>query len=143
MGIYENCESELIISKIVLSEEKSKITFVNNKRKKVRKVKIDDCVIKGNEKRCDFLIIRKPKEEIYVELKGNNVDYAIEQIKNTIKIISRRNNNAVNSLDKICFIISTRCPLISAQIQELKISFKRNYKSQLIIKNSPFEYILS
>ncbi|MFA4851684.1 MAG: hypothetical protein WC868_07535 [Bacteroidales bacterium] len=139
MNSFEDCEKIKTDRYIVLHEKKSKITFVNKARLKVRKILIDGCVIKNNEIRCDYLVIRQPDEEIYVELKGSDVSHAIKQIENTIVKVS---HNA-KSLDKYCFIISTRCPLISPEIQNHKLYFKRRYNSFLIIKNSPYEFILS
>lgn len=126
---FGTCEIQLCKRRIVLKENKSKITFVNNENRNIRKVIVDGCVeIEG--RKCDFLLITEDGTEYYVELKGCNVEEAVSQIENTIKKIS----SSACLLKKHSYIISTRCPLLSPQIQKIKLKFKKMYMSSLHIK---------
>lgn len=132
---FGNCETLIKDTKIVLKEKQSKITFINNDKQNIRKIIIDNCFIKEGI-RCDNLLILSNNIEIFVELKGCDVEHAIKQIERTIEIASMDKKEQ----KKISFIVSTRNPLTGADIQNYKVQFKKKYKSDLIFKNSPCEY---
>jgi hypothetical protein len=83
--------------------------------------------------RCDYLVIA-PGQEIYIELKGSNVKHAVEQLATTIEHKHIKQLTDKSSL-KLCFIASTRCPINSTEIQNLKKKFKQKYQAKLTIKN--------
>ncbi|MDJ0619425.1 MAG: hypothetical protein QNJ63_22220 [Calothrix sp. MO_192.B10] len=126
--------SEIINHKnISIKENKSKITFFNKNSIEVNKVQVDGCLNIPGVK-CDWLIIiDKPKDypnvyiEIYIELKGSDVKHAFKQIENTINNISIDKKDAT----KYCYVITTRCPLSSPEIQNKKKNFKKNYNAVL------------
>jgi hypothetical protein len=76
--------------------------------------------------------------EYYIELKGHDVEKALKQIERTIAKVSSN----PQKITKHCFIISTRCPLASTKIQNLKKEFKKQYNANLTIKNILLEYTL-
>ena len=126
--------SEKISHKNILIEEKksSKIIFTNENSTEVTKVQVDGCLdIQGIK--CDWLlIINEPYIEIYIELKGSDVEHAFDQIENTIKIVSKNYKTVL----KYCYIITTRCPITSTQIQVKAKSFKKNYNAVLKVKKT-------
>ena len=126
--------SEKISHKNILIEEKksSKIIFTNENSTEVTKVQVDGCLdIQGIK--CDWLlIINEPYIEIYIELKGSDVEHAFNQIENTIKIVSKNYKTVL----KYCYIITTRCPITSTQIQVKAKSFKKNYNAVLKVKKT-------
>ena len=126
--------SEKISHKNILIEEKksSKIVFINENSIELTKVQVDGCLdIQGVK--CDWLlIINEPYIEIYIELKGSDVEHAFDQIENTIKIVSKNYKTVL----KYCYIITTRCPITSTQIQVKAKSFKKNYNAVLKVKKT-------
>ncbi|MFC2092516.1 hypothetical protein ACFLSV_01325 [Bacteroidota bacterium] len=138
MSKFGDCEKKVTHKKIVLEENKSKITFNNPKKQFVRVILIDGCVIKSGV-RCDNLVIDNISIEYFVELKGSDVNHAVDQIIRTIELTS----NNPKSQHKYCFIISSRCPLLSPEIQILKKKFKKCYNAILIIKNTYYEHNLN
>ena len=126
--------SEKISHKNILIEEKksSKIIFTNENSTEVTKVQVVGCLdIQGIK--CDWLlIINEPYIEIYIELKGSDVEHAFDQIENTIKIVSKNYKTVL----KYCYIITTRCPITSTQIQVRAKSFKKNYNAVLKVKKT-------
>lgn len=126
--------SEKISHKNILIEEKksSKIIFTNENSIEVTKVQVDGCLdIQGVK--CDWLlIINEPYIEIYIELKGSDVEHAFGQIENTIKIVSKNYKTVL----KYCYIITTRCPITSTQIQVKAKSFRSKYNAVLRIKKT-------
>lgn len=153
MDFPPDCVDYIDNSKISLSEKRSKVVFLNNNRKNIFKVEIDNCAISDDRPRCDWLLIKmlnggndigKIKEknieiENYIELKGSDIRHAITQLSETIRKVSYN----FRSLAKRCFIISQRCPLSSPEIQRFQKQFRKDFSSTLTIKNSnlksPFE----
>lgn len=123
----DKCSEVITYKKIVLVDPKggkSKFCLINEDQIKVIKVTVDGCLnIQGNK--CDFLLkIEQPLIEIYVELKGSDVEKALEQLLNTIRQIS---SNKVKIL-KYCYIIQTRCPQgteVQKAIKQYTIQFKK------------------
>jgi hypothetical protein len=140
MKSVPECEDYKTDTKIVLQENKSKITFLNVKRNKILIIKIDDCVIKDSETlRCDYAIVPCDEVEIYVELKGSDISHAVRQIESTISLLS---SNAQN-IRKLCFIVSTRVPKQTTSIQQLQSQFKKKFNASFRIKNIQDSYDLS
>lgn len=116
---------------------KCKISFLNPKRREVQKIRVDNCLIKLG-KRCDYLLVDHNNTEYYIELKGKDIDYACEQISETIIKIT----SDIRAL-KYSFVISTACPLATTTLQNYKIQFKKKFNSKLQIKNIFCEFCLS
>lgn len=129
----EQCSQKINYKKILVKEKKSsEITFSNEDLVEVTKVQVDNCLeIQGVK--CDWLIIiSEPYIEIYIELKGSDVDHAFKQVENTIKFLSKDYKNVI----KYCYVITTRCPLTSAQIQNQQKNFKKDYNAILRVKKT-------
>jgi len=117
----------------VYKEMKSKLTLENTDQVESESVKVDGCEINDKSIRCDFLHIAKDIE-FYIELKGQDLEHALDQIRATIKRLS----NNIKLYPKKSYIICTRSPLSSTEIQNYKREFKKDYNSELIIKSSPY-----
>lgn len=140
MKDFGDCEKIRKDSKIVITDpgsdnNRSRFRLENPKKLKIRVIQVDDCVIKQGV-RCDYLIIApsnnksSDSQEIYIELKGSDVKHAVEQIATTIEKLT---DNI--SASKLCFIASTRCPINSTEIQNIKKKFRKKYQAKLTIKN--------
>lgn len=72
--------------KICIAFENGKMyKLKNNSSYKIRKVKIDNCIDRHEEKRCDYLMeIESIYRVIFIELKGGDLAHALKQIYNTI-----------------------------------------------------------
>lgn len=138
MADFGKCEEIADNTKIILEENRSKICFINENRNKIRKIKIDGCVIKDERIRCDYLLILPNETELYVELKGGNVTHAVVQIEETIKAVSKDKQKQ----PKISFVIPIRNKLLGTDKQNIQKKFKKYYNSDLLFKNSPCEYNL-
>ena len=132
MKIKKKCVEKLTDSRIKCEENKRKIVFINSNRKTINRIKVDNCQIIDGVK-CDFLVTYE-KIENFIELKGENIKHAFAQIIRTITMLGNKNLQNRNS-----YIISSRSPLSSTEIQNQRIKFKRKYNSTLIIKNGSIE----
>jgi hypothetical protein len=140
MKSLPECENFKTDPKIVLQENKSKITFLNADRNKIQIIRIDGCVIKDNKTlRCDYGVVPCDEVEIYIELKGSDIKHAVRQIESTISLLSSN----PQKIRKLCFIVSTRVPRQTTSIQQLKIHFKNKFNASFQIKNIQDNYDLS
>ncbi|MDJ0735059.1 MAG: hypothetical protein QNJ47_13505 [Nostocaceae cyanobacterium] len=131
----EKCSEKINHKNILVKEKKSsQITFSNPQLIEVTKIQVDDSLdIQGLK--CDWLLIVNPPQfyiEIYIELKGKDVEHGLKQIKNTIKILSQNPTKC----RKYCYIITTRCPLSSPEIQNLKKKFLKTYNAVLKVQKT-------
>lgn len=135
MRDFQNCQNVRSDSEIVISDRgsrnnRSKFRLHNPNRASIKIVQVDDCVIKEGI-RCDYLLVLPSEQEVYVELKGSDVKHAVEQISRSIGLLTCNCHAVV----KLCFIASTRCPINSTEIQNLKRKFRQKYNAQLTIQN--------
>ena len=128
------CRRESNQKLFVYQENKSKLTLQNNDQVSSISIKVDGCEINDDGIKCDYLHIAK-EIEMYIELKGQDLEHALEQIKSTIFRLSTN----VKKGNKISYIICTRSPMSSSEIQNHKLEFRKKFNSKLEIKSSPFK----
>lgn len=120
---------------IVFSENKSKISVLNEKRIEVQKIQVDGCLIDARMEKCDWLFCYEDhaKKAVFIELKGCDLDKAISQLRSTI------NHTKANYLShrKECYAITTRVPKHGASTRKRSIDFFNQTGATLSIKNSP------
>ncbi len=127
------CEEVSNRKEFVFKECGRKLTLRNVNQVESRKIKVDDCAIKDKfEIKCDYLLIAEGNE-IFIELKGTDIDHALKQIENTIRLIGKKSDIG----NRKAYIISTRVPLSSSEVQVLQSRHRNNFKSKLIIHSSP------
>ena len=114
-------------------EQRSSLTLINKDQVASVKIHVDGCEIDDNGIRCDYLHLAK-EIEMYIELKGQDLAHAMDQIIRTIGLLSKDVRNQA----KISYIICTRSPLTSTEIQIYDRQFRARFNSRLIIKSSPF-----
>ncbi len=132
MKIKEICIEKVKDKKIVCEENKRKITFLNPSKIDVEKIIVDGCLI-VNGLKCDFLV-RHDKYEHFIELKGSDINHAFKQLSRTITLLGKE-----SCPKRICYVISSRSPLSAAEIQVLRIKFRKKFNSDLIVKNGSFQ----
>ena len=116
------CKEDKIIP---AKENKREFIIKNNSKKNINKVKVDDCLIKSGQK-CDYLFeieCESLKEIFYVELKGKDLNHALEQILTTIKFCET--NYSHHSYKRKAFVVLSRYPKEDSSIQKRKKEFKR------------------
>ena len=127
-GCRETSDNKVFVFK----EQRSTLTLNNTNQVASTKVHVDGCEINDDGIRCDFMHLAKGIE-MYIELKGQDIPHAIEQIERTIALLSVD----AKKCKKIAYIICTRSPLSSTQIQIYGRDFKKKHNATLIVKSSP------
>ncbi|KWT91069.1 hypothetical protein [Candidatus Magnetominusculus xianensis] len=115
--------------------------IVNNaSKKKFMVIEIDDCIIKNEQAKCDFLFIDCDDDTLYfVELKGKKrgVPYAIEQILMTLNKCSI-NKFYIDSKSVSAYIVASklrRPKIVSAERDRLKNElYRKNGKLSIMLK---------
>lgn len=118
---------------ITFKEQKSSFILNNQKSREVEVHHVDGCVITSGV-RCDFLVIDKQSaREIYIELKGTDLNHALTQLKETIVKLTKDPKQIKSAL-----IICTRSPMSSSQIQIMQKSILQSHKTRLSVKTSEY-----
>ncbi len=128
-----NCRTTSKNKIFTFKEQRSSLTLLNKDQVTSTKVHVDGCEIADGGIRCDYLHIAK-EIEMYIELKGQDLIHAMDQIERTIGLLSSDPKKCI----KISYIICTRSPLTSTEIQIYERQFRAKFNSKLIIKSSPF-----
>ena len=125
------CNDKIIVLKDI---ESCSIRFNNAKQLNFYKVIVDGGLIRdsggNNTKKCDYIIYTADNDElvIYVELKGNNINLAVDQLESTIRITK---DKFQSYLTKKAYISSRSSP--KTQFQKRQRKFQKDNKVLLYI----------
>ena len=77
---------ECFSNSTVASEKRKSFRIDNKTGVEVTKVKVDGCLIKSMQNKCDFVfVVENSQQVIFVELKSEDVNHAYTQIVKTIE----------------------------------------------------------
>lgn len=116
------CVVRTMDSNIVFRENKARICFLNPNRKAYDRITVDGCVIREGNK-CDFLLAScEYGDQYFVELKGENLDYAILQLESTFEKLLDNGEGVMRK----AFVVSSNSGMrINTHRQQLEKRFKR------------------
>jgi hypothetical protein len=121
---------------IVCKEKGKKFTGENINRKLILKVEVDGCLIK-KEAKCDWLIIDTDGNIAhFIELKGKDIKHAIEQLSNTIKIVSNPENSYIGKKfdSKRAYVVISHFPKKGPALDNMKKELRKKYNTALVVK---------
>jgi hypothetical protein len=128
------CITETNQSVIKFEENKSVVKFNNPKRLTYKMVAVDGCALTEGVKCDNLLCSADEQEERFVELKGQNIKHAIEQLATTIVKLGEFNSR------RYAYVSCTKvAPLIRTDIQAALLRFKKDFNATLLVKTSPIE----
>ncbi len=136
LGGDKKCYS---IGATTAGENRKRIEIRTNNRHNYCRIRVDDCLIKKNTKKCDYVFVKcDTKQFLFVELKGKGEDklkHAVEQILSTIKYFNERLDIAP---DNICgCVISNGLPAkANEKFKKFKKQFKRRYRYKRLVKRT-------
>lgn len=122
---YKDCRQLRANKIIVVEENKKKFTVNNPDKKEVYQVEVDGCLIPKEALKCDYLFeINNPISAVfYIELKGNDVKHAYEQLIATVEFCKSKHQTTIRE----CHIVHSSSPKISSTTQILKKRLKDKY----------------
>lgn len=123
------------LNKELVCQENGKIFRLYTNGIKFDKIKLDDG--QNNEcKKCDYLITKQTKDiQIFIELKGNKIAKAYEQILVSYDDVNRAKNLQVKYY---AAIVSSKYPQQDTTIQNLKRKAKKIF-AEIFIKNKEMQ----
>ena len=123
------CDRRLSHQKIkLLGYQTSTLCLLNPKKRQVDQIEVDGCAITQGL-RCDWLVRTtdlRLQEEIFVELKGSDIEYASKQIEASIPKLSSDPSRG----QKRCLVALTRVPLAGTDLNRIRIRFKKLYHAR-------------
>ena len=130
---YEKCTSVVKDTRVVVQENRSSFELVNEARHAIEKVKVDGCLITGDQERCDWLLVAKcnPDVAYFVELKGCDLKKAVSQLGATLNATKDR----YKSTNRKCYAVTTRVPKQGPSVQMLARAFYKEHSVPLEVKN--------
>lgn len=132
---YTKCTETVSFKEVVVSENKRKFKVVNPRGIAVSKTRVDDCLISGNDvKKCDWLISIEDPEPIahLIELKGCDIDRAIEQLSSTLKLLPAH----LQEYKKKCYAVTKMIPKHGPALDKKKRQFQKRNSVVLSVKNN-------
>lgn len=127
--------------------DKSKAASENNKQFKIdsnedfTRLRIDNNIITSSSiEKCDYGFVRHSNDDFYfVELKGSDINKALNQIISTINYFNT-NLIAIPKSKRLGFIVSSKVPSAGTDVNKLKQIFAKHHGKILEIKNRVLIY---
>ena len=121
---------------IVFRERRSSATFRNPQALEFITSKIDGCLLK-EVRACDWALSQANNGDVLIELKGRDVDHALEQISETAEFWW----NSCYRNGRLAFLIVCRqYPGVDTRVQRAKQRFARLYRAPLHVNSRNREY---
>lgn len=133
---FDDCFTKTKDSKIKVEENGRKVIISNQLKEKYTKLKIDGCLIK-QETASDWAISKKDFGDLVIELKGCDVDHAVDQIKASIVFLE---TNKLRNGNLACLIVCSRYPRVDTKIQRAQATIASKYKAPLHVTTQNKEY---
>lgn len=129
---FEKCTA-LTNNKITpLKENNSQFIIKNSNQHPLKKIQVDGCLIDKAEEKCDWLVVcDTTSRALFIELKGCDVDKAISQLSNTVKLTKE----FIKTQLKECYVVCTRYPKSSTTMQLRQLKFYKENNATLSIKS--------
>jgi hypothetical protein len=115
-----------------VEERGRKVTFLNEERYAYVKVRFDGCICK-EELVADWIVERRGRGQVIVELKGRDIQHGLKQINATAEYLVK---NGLRHGKIGAVVAGSQIPKASTTIQKAQAHFKRNYLGNLVVKSS-------
>lgn len=131
-----SCVVETKQSNIKVGENGRQAIIKNPGNELFCKAKVDGCLLK-NKTSSDYVVSKPNVGDVVIELKGCDVDHAVEQVKSTMDFWKQNglSNGLISAL-----VVCTKYPKIDTKIQRAKLALAKIHKSPLHIVTQNLEY---
>lgn len=120
------------VLRLALGEERSRFVLVHPAQVPVQVIKVDT-VLPPATPQCDYVLVMQA-QELYVELKGSDVEHAVKQLHSTLKALR------LKLPAKLFFVVHHHCPLPATKVAQLKTRFFKTTGYLLEVRRSPYTY---
>ncbi|MBR7800503.1 hypothetical protein [Undibacterium fentianense] len=125
-------------SKIKVEENGKQAVFLNPNRSAYFVIRVDGHLIK-NKVACDFVVSKEEFADLMIELKGMDVDHAVEQVLSTAKFW---HDTALREGKIAALVVSSRYPRFDSKVARYKEKFARQFKGPLHLVTKNQEYCM-
>lgn len=131
---FSGCSRTFRNQAIVVEEHRRKFRIENETGERVKRIRIDGCLIDDHRERCDYLFELGSKCHcaIFVELKGHDVEKAYRQLEATLNHLEARHRRS----RRVCHIVASRVPRSGPSVQKLKLQMARKHGVQLFVNTT-------
>lgn len=124
---------------LIKVHEKGRQAIVRNPKQDLFiRAKVDGCLL-TNKTASDWVIAKPKIADVVIELKGCDVDHAVEQIAETISFW----NASGNSNGKwAALVVCSRYPKVDTKIQRARVKLAKQYKAPLhvVTQNTVYDF---
>lgn len=135
----DECREAIAVSKIKLEEKGRKAIFNNLGRETYIKTRVDGCLL-VNETASDWVLSKKNIGDVIVELKGRDVDHAVEQVTATADFWKEK---GFSNGHMAALIVCAQYPRIDTKIQRATQAFSKKHKAPLHVVSRNSEYLFN
>ncbi len=136
----QTCTTKTTASNVTVSENGRSANFLNPQKEEILKIRIDGCLVKEG-KRCDWIVSKPNCVDVLVELKGTDVDHAVEQIMATLSFwIPNSYFDKDNTFKLAGLIVCSQYPKIDTKIQRAKLAIAKKYRVPLHVRARNLDY---
>lgn len=133
------CTEIVRVSKVKIAENGKQAVFLNPQKEEFSRTRVDGCVI-VNKTACDWWIAHQPSGSVLVELKGCDVEHAIEQIEATFDYLSKNKLLLAKNAAIIVCSKPSRHPSFTTKLQKARSRLSTKYKAPLHIVTGSHEF---
>lgn len=133
------CQKTTKVSKIKVQENNKSVTFLNPSKETYLVTQHDGCMVK-NKIACDWVISKHDIGDVFIELKGRDIDHATVQVLTSVEYW-KSNNLICGAVAGI--IVGSQYPGIDTKIQRAMLMFAKKYKGYLRVYTHNIECTFS
>ncbi len=111
------CTEELNDSKITVKRDGRRATFSNPGRAAIKRIDLDCWIPSTDTPKADYIVSKPSFVDVIIELKGKEIDHAIEQIVATL-VKWKKTLPFPKKIGGL--VVFTRCPMRAAEIGDMK-----------------------
>ncbi len=137
--VTKKCTEVVKVSKVKIAENGKQAIFLNPKKEAFSRTRVDGCII-VNQTACDWWIVHEKSGSVLVELKGSDVEHAIEQIEATFEYLLMNKLLLENNAAMIVCSKPSRHPSFTSKLQKAKSRLSAKFKAPLHIVTGSHEF---
>lgn len=137
--VDRKCTEVVKVSKVKIAENGKQAVFLNPNKEEFSRTRVDGCVI-VNRTACDWWVVHDTSGSVLVELKGSDVEHAIEQIEATFEYLSKNDLLLEKNAAMIVCSKPSRHPSFTSKLQKAKSRLSAKFKAPLHIVTGSHEF---
>lgn len=130
------CRCSTSVSKIKVKERGRKAVICNRRNAKFVKTRVDGCLVRQTAA-ADWVISKPKQGDVFIELKGTDVDHAFKQIMATVTLWRVHNLGCGKQAG---LIVCRQYPQATTRSQRAKVAFLKLANGPLHVVSGNYEY---